>query len=89
MRSVGVEIEFAGPTAEDAAGVLAHALGGEVIEEDPHAFRVQGTRIGDITVELDSRFLHPGKKGTLLGGVLPKIAAWFGSAASLLIPASS
>jgi hypothetical protein len=85
-RSVGVEIEFAGPTAEETAVVLARALGGEVIEEDPHAFRVKGSRIGDITIELDSRFLHPDKKGTLLGGILPKMAAWFGSAASLVVP---
>lgn len=86
VRTVGVEVEFAGPTAEETARALAAALGGEVVEDDPHAFRVRSSRIGEICIELDSRFLHPEKKHTLLGGILPKMAAWFGSAASLVIP---
>jgi hypothetical protein len=85
-RTVGVEIEFAGPTAEETARALARDLGGSVVEVDPHAFTVTGSRLGDLKVELDNRFLHPEKKDTVLGGVLPTIAAWFGSAASYLIP---
>jgi Putative amidoligase enzyme len=86
MRTIGVEIEFAGPTAEETARAIAAELGGQILEEDPHAFRIKDTKIGDISVELDSRFLHPEKKRTLLGGILPRMAAWFGSAASLVIP---
>jgi hypothetical protein len=86
MRSVGVEIEFIGPSAEATARALAEALGGTVVEDDPHAFRVTRSRLGDITVELDSRFLHPEKKSTLIGSMLPTLAAWFGSAASLVVP---
>jgi hypothetical protein len=86
MRSVGVEMEFTGPTAEATAHAVVAALGGTVAEEDPHAYRISGTAIGDISVELDSRLLHPEKRDTLLGQVLPKIAAWFGSAASYVVP---
>ena len=38
MRTVGVEIEFVGPSAEKAVQALQEALGGRLIEEDPHAF---------------------------------------------------
>jgi len=87
LRTVGVEIEFAGLSAIAAADVLARALGGMVIEEDPHAFVVQGSAIGDISVSLDIRYLHPGKSdGTLLGSVVPALASWIGSAASLVAP---
>ena len=76
-----------GPTAEEAARALARGLGGAVVEDDPHAFRVEGSPLGDIAVELDSRFLHPEKKGRRCSeAILPQIAAWFGSAASYLIP---
>jgi hypothetical protein len=85
-RTVGVEVEFAGPSAEETIHALHEKLGGQVIELDPHAFRLDGSAIGDITVELDSRMLHPGKQegGSLT--VIPKIAAWFGFAASFLVP---
>jgi hypothetical protein len=86
MRSVGVEMEFAGPTAEETARALCSALGGHLVEQDPHAFVARGTALGDIEVELDSRILHPGKNETVFGTVVPKIAAWFGNAASLLVP---
>ena len=85
-RTVGVEIEFAGPTAEETARALARRLGGRVVEEDPHAFVVAGSSAGDIKVELDTRYVHPEKKNSLLGTVLPHIASWLGSAASYLVP---
>jgi hypothetical protein len=85
-RTVGIEIEFAGPTAADVAHALSRELGGDVSEDDPHAYRIEATPLGTITVALDSRFLHPETKDTLLGGVLPKVAAWFGTAASYLVP---
>lgn len=85
MRTVGVEIEFVGPSAIKAVQALQRALGGEVVEEDPHAFTLRNSTLGDMTVELDSRILHPGKTSGQ-GGVLPKIAALFGFAASYLVP---
>jgi hypothetical protein len=85
-RKVGVEVEFAGPSAEQTILALREDLGGQLIEIDPHAFRLEGSAIGDMSVELDSRMLHPAKDGSGRIAVLPKIAAWFGSAASYLIP---
>jgi hypothetical protein len=86
VRTVGVEIEFTGPSAEDAARALMGRLGGLLVEQDPHAYRVRDSSVGDFSIELDSRILHPQKKDHLLGGVLPRIAAWFGSAASYVVP---
>ncbi|HEX2137787.1 MAG TPA: amidoligase family protein [Microvirga sp.] len=86
VRTVGVEMEFSGPTAEEAARAIMGELGGVLVENDPHAYRVVGSSFGDFSVELDSRILHPQKKDGLLGGVVPRIAAWFGSAASYVIP---
>ena len=86
-RTVGIEVEFAGLSAVAAADTLARALGGAVVEEDPHAFVVQGSEIGDISVTLDVRHLHLGKgDGTLLGSVVPTLASWIGSAASVIVP---
>jgi Putative amidoligase enzyme len=86
VRTVGVEMEFSGPRAEETARALMGRLGGVLVEDDPHAYRVVGSSLGDFAVELDSRILHPQKKAGLLGGVVPRIAAWFGSAASYVIP---
>ena len=86
-RTVGVEVEFAGLSAAAAAAALAAALGGAVVEDDPHAFTVKGSAIGDLSVLLDWRHLHqPKGDGTLLGSVVPTLAAWIGSAASVVVP---
>jgi hypothetical protein len=66
-RRVGVEIEFMGPPARVAATALAAGLGGRVAEEDPHAFRVEGTSLGDIRVELDLRAAHPQRRAPVQG----------------------
>ncbi len=87
VRRVGVEVEFVGPSAEQTVRALQQALGGEILQEDPHAFALKGSAMGDFTVELDSRILHPAKRmDGGAGGVLPRIAALFGFAASYLVP---
>jgi len=86
MRTVGVEMEFSGPTAEETAQALVRDFGGAVEMEDPHYFRVRGSALGDLSIELDSRMMHPEKKDALLGGIVPRLAAWVGTAASVLIP---
>lgn len=86
VRTVGVEIEFVGPSAERTVQALHEALGGRIIEVDPHSYALKDSSIGELTVELDSRILHPGKNGSGQKGVLPKIAALFGFAASYLVP---
>ncbi|MDQ4059592.1 MAG: amidoligase family protein [Pseudomonadota bacterium] len=87
-RGVGVEIEFSGLTAEAAARTLAEALGGHVVHKDPHRFLVEASEIGDLEVELDSRYAHPEKmdQSSLLGRVEAKLSEWFGAAASLVVP---
>jgi hypothetical protein len=86
MRGVGIEVEFAGPTVEETARALMNELGGSLVEEDPQAYRLEGSAIGDVKVELDIRFVHPQKKTGSLGGVIPRVAGWFASAASYLVP---
>jgi hypothetical protein len=86
IRGVGVELEYAGLTAEQSALALAEALGGDVVQEDPHAFSVKGSDLGDIAIELDSRYMHPDKHPSVLGEVGSKVASWLGSATTYLIP---
>lgn len=86
MRTVGVEVEFAGPSAEAAVQAVQRAFGGRIVEEDPHAYRLTGSNAGDLSIELDSRMLHPSKSSEGKSGFLPRIAAWFGFAASYIVP---
>jgi hypothetical protein len=86
-RTVGIEIEFAGITAEVAAKALAQHFGGGVNQKDPHAFEVKGSLLGDIAIELDMRYVHPEKgKTTVLQSLGDAVASWVGSAASFLVP---
>jgi hypothetical protein len=86
-RSVGVELEFIGPSAAATARALATEFGGTVVERDPHSFAVEGSQLGDIGVELDTRYAHPDKTDpALLGGFGPTLASWIGAAASYLLP---
>lgn len=86
-RGVGVEIEFAGITAEAAAKALSAALGGGVNQKDPHAFSVRNSKLGDIAIELDMRHVHPDRKATtLLETMGAKFASWFGSAVRHVVP---
>ena len=59
LRKVGIEIEFAGISANAAALAIAQKFGGKIQEVSRHRHRVVGTRLGDFTAELDSRFAHP------------------------------
>jgi hypothetical protein len=86
LRMVGVEIEFAGLTAEAAAKALAFALGGGVNQRDPHAFMVKNSTLGDIAIELDLRAVHPGKTKTPFLNVGAKLASWLGSAIRHVVP---
>jgi hypothetical protein len=86
-RRIGVEIEFMGLSARAAARVLADRLGGVMVEEDPHAFLVQGSSLGDLAVQLDIRYVHPKAHGKSLPIHLgTSSAAWLGSALTYLVP---
>ena len=88
MRWVGVELEFTGLDARAAARALSAGLGGTVVEEDPHAFLVRGTGLGDLAVELDIRHAHPRRAygNTLPVRLGPRAAAWLGSALGGVVP---
>ncbi len=86
LRRVGVEIEFLGPTARAAAQVLADDLGGTCEAEDPHAFKVTGTRLGDLLIETDLRHVHPNRHPELGLRLGRKVAAWLGTVAAPFVP---
>ncbi|WP_084506718.1 amidoligase family protein [Geminicoccus roseus] len=87
VRQVGVEIEFMGVGVSTSAEALCRALGGAVVEEDPQSFAVRGTSLGNLTVELDTRYVHPGKHGRSLPVHLGRrSAAWLGVALSRVVP---
>ena len=86
-RRVGVEIEFMGPGVREAANALAAGFGGIVVEEDPHAVTVRGTRLGDLTIELDLRHAHPQRHGRTLPVRLGRrSAALLGFALGRVVP---
>lgn len=57
-RRIGVEIEFAGLSCEQAATLVRDLFGGQIEPIDPYKFEVAGTRFGTFTVELDSQYAH-------------------------------
>lgn len=58
-RRVGIELEFGGLTALEAARTVAQVLGGRPHEQDRHHAGVEDSRFGDIAVELDTRWAKP------------------------------
>lgn len=74
VRRVGVEIEFAGLSSEQAAKLLTECFGGVMKSgELPFLYSVEDTKWGDFGVELDTQFVHPGKDlgNTLVESGLP------------------
>ena len=86
VRTVGVEIEFAGPTAERSRGRCG-ALGGRlIVEEDPMPTRSRTRHSATSASNSTAGSCTRARKRGILGGMVPKIAAWFGSAARYLVP---
>lgn len=86
LRQVGIELEFLGLSARSSAEVLACGLGGSIEMEDPHAFRILGTSLGDIAVETDLRHVHP-HRDTRVGVSLNRhVAAWLGRILAPFVP---
>jgi hypothetical protein len=85
-RKVGVETEFVSISARRAAEALAAELGGSVVEEDPHAFLVRSTRLGDMAVEVDLRHTHPQRSTATRLRLGRRSAAWLGSVLRHIVP---
>ncbi len=58
-RKVGVEIEFALLEAWEAAEAVAGAIGGEVRLHGTHVAFLEGSALGDLRFELDTRYAKP------------------------------
>ncbi|MFZ5962675.1 amidoligase family protein [Thalassococcus sp. BH17M4-6] len=75
-RRVGVEVELGGLPEERVAQAVADTLGGTA-GQAKRGLLVEGTRLGDVQVYLDSRFLNEAKDGLkghmreLAGSVVP------------------
>ena len=72
-RRCGVEIEFSGLDAHQAARVVAGAIGGTVEDTGRHTAIVRGTSIGDVKLGLDTRYAEPAKNPGLIDNVLDKL----------------
>ncbi len=59
IRTIGVELEFSGLTAREAAVVTADVFDGTLEEIDPHEFHITVPELGRFKVELDARWAHP------------------------------
>jgi hypothetical protein len=86
LRRVGVEVEFLGPSVRVAAAALARDLGGVVEPEDAHAIKVRGTRLGNLSVELDLRHIHPSRHPDLDVGLGRRGAEILGALLSPFVP---
>jgi hypothetical protein len=85
IRTIGLEIEFGGLPGSRAAELVRAHFGGVVIEEDPNAWRIEGTTLGDFAVELDIWFAHPEPRGEA-GEVQLVFAQLIGQIAAIAIP---
>jgi hypothetical protein len=87
LRTIGVEVEFGVLSARQAATALAEGLGGTIVEEDAHALIVRGTALGDLMVEIDTRYAHPQRHpGTRWGWLSRGGAARLGMASHYFVP---
>jgi hypothetical protein len=85
-RCVGVEIEFTGLSALQAAEALVGALGGSLRIEDPHALSICNSRLGDLRVETDLRYVHPQRYRNLSLRLGKRAAAWLGTLVAPVVP---
>lgn len=92
---MGVELEFAAVAAGRVASRISGLFGGSIDCDDPHRYRIEGTRFGRFVVELDSQFAHrqPGDNpvhGTglaaMMGSFGDSMRALYGDIGSLVIP---
>ncbi|GAB4518639.1 MAG: hypothetical protein Tsb0019_18870 [Roseibium sp.] len=82
-RRIGVEVEFGGLTAREAAETVKRHLGGRIVEEDPHLFSVEDTVLGTIRLELDSKYVHTSSDASKLER---KVRSFAGEVGGAIVP---
>jgi len=89
-RRVGVEIEFTGLDAYEAAQLVRDLFHGTVESQDEHRYKVRDTDLGVFTVELDLSAAHPEKPREMglskLDQLSRKLRATVGDVGSLIMP---
>ena len=84
---MGVEVEFGGISARHAAERSQRAFAPASRPEDPHALIVKGTPLGDLLVEIDTRYAHPHRHpGTRWGKLSSAWAARLATASEYFVP---
>lgn len=68
-RSVGFEFEFTGVEMSDAANLIADLFGGEPIQLSTYEYKVEGTRFGTYSLELDASLFLNKKYEEILASV--------------------
>lgn len=58
LRSVGLELEFAGIDPDKTAKIISELFGGEIHKEHRYSIDIVNTSLGDFRVELDARILR-------------------------------
>lgn len=74
QRRVGVEVEFGGLTAREAAEAVRDLIGGTIAIQEAHRFELAGTALGDMRIELDSKYVHSGDDASDFEKKLRRIA---------------
>lgn len=82
-RPVGVEIEFGGLDAMQAAAAVCRRFGGIVRPDGPHRVTAEATELGDFKVALDWHWLHEGGDSD---GLVGKAKSVLGDIGAELVP---
>lgn len=61
LRAVGIELELGGSSLETVLGAVQRSLGGTIVQHSATDGEVEGTKVGPIRVEFDSRPLKERK----------------------------
>lgn len=68
-RKIGIEVEFAGLSVDEASALVQRVYGGEIEVVHRFASEVRGTVLGDFRVEIDSAPLQSQRYRTILEGI--------------------
>jgi len=57
LRKVGFELEYAGLTLDESAGIVMQKVGGRLDKINPYHYKIRDTEYGTFTLVLDFQFL--------------------------------